>query len=167
MLILAATLRAGEPRQLEAFRFLIGAWVSTEGAGGNASPGSPTGNTVFSRGLLDRVIIRNSFAAYPAVAGKPAYRHEDLLVIFVEGDSTIKAEYFDNEGHSIHYTLESPAPGKAVFLSLNSPGVPRYRLTYALTSAGSLDGAFEIAPPGAGGNFAPYLKWTSKPDSAH
>ena len=158
LLCLIQPLSAGEPRGLEPFRFLIGIWRSS----GSGMPGGASGSAEFSRALMDRVIVRNSVAEYPPAAGKAAYRHEDLMVVYVDTDSTIKADYFDNEGHVIRYSVQSPAQGEAVFLSLSSPAAPRYRLTYSLTSSGTLDGKFEIAPPGGAENFATYLTWSSK-----
>jgi hypothetical protein len=48
-----------------------------------------------------------------------------------------------------------------VFLSDLVAKEPRYRLSYALGSDGSLDGTFEIAPPGQPEAFKPYLTWQS------
>ena len=46
-----------------------------------------------------KVLIRKSYAQYATS------RHEDLMVVYLEKD--LKAIYFDNEDHVIHYTVES------------------------------------------------------------
>ena len=58
-----------------------------------------------------------------------------------------EADYWDNEGHVIHYKIA--ADGKsAVFVSPEDAAGPRYRLTYVLTAANTVSIKFEIAPPG-------------------
>jgi hypothetical protein len=155
----AQPLSAGEPKGLDPFRFLIGMWQSS----GGGKPGEGSGTAEFSQGLGGRIITRKSFAEYPPSAGSPGYRHEDLMVMYISNDSSVNADYFDNEGHVIRYAVRSPAPGEAVFLSPASPAAPRYRLSYSLASEGSLNGKFEVAPPGHPDEFATYLTWSSKP----
>jgi hypothetical protein len=149
---------AEEPAQLVPFRFLVGEW---EGVGGGG-PGGGGGRAVFSRALQDRVLLRTSYAEYPAQGGRPAIRHDDLMVIYVDADSAVKADYYDNEGHVIRYSAHSPAGGQAVFLSQLLAAVPRYRLTYRLAADGTVGGEFEIAPPGKPEEFRSYLKWTTQ-----
>ena len=88
------------------------------------------------------------FSLRPELGGKVLVRrnlsgaHEDLMVIDPDG-----ADYWDNEGHVIHYTVT--ADGKsAVFLSKEDAPGPRYRLTYVSTGADTVSIKFEIAPPG-------------------
>jgi hypothetical protein len=83
------------------------------------------------------------------------------MVIYPDARGGIGADYFDSEGHRFHYVVTTPAPGRAVFVSDVVERSPRFRLTYSLGAAGTLRGAFEIAPPGKPGNFAPYLSWES------
>jgi hypothetical protein len=157
--VFAQPLSAAEPKGLEPIRFLIGVW----NASGGGTPGGASGTAEFSEGLAGRIIVRKSFAEYPPSAGKAGYRHEDLMVVYVNSDSTVRAEYFDNEGHVIRYAVHSPAPGSAVFLSAATAAEPRYRLSYSLSSDGTLNGTFEVAPPGHADAFATYLTWSSKP----
>jgi hypothetical protein len=139
LLLSCAGLSAAEP--LEGLQFLLGKWVAGSGA------------AEFTADLGGRVIVRRSFAAY----GSGAARHDDLLVIFAE-NAAPKAVYFDNEGHVIRYAIQTPAPNKAIFESEAGQPGPRYRLTYELKDT-RLDGAFEIAPPGAA--YKPYLTWST------
>jgi hypothetical protein len=148
---------AAEPTELEPLAFLVGEWSSPPGA-----PESGSGTAVFTRSLQDRVILRTSYAEYPAAAGKPKSRHDDLMVIYAVTGDGVRAEYFDNEGHVIRYAVRSPAPGEAVFVSDAQAGTPRFRLSYRLEATGVLKGEFAIAPPGAPEAFQPYLAWESR-----
>ena len=149
--------RAADPTTLAQVHFLLGTW---EGAGGG-KPGEGSGGTTFASMLQGSVILRTNFAEYPAAAGRPASRHDDLMVIYVEG-TEIKADYYDNEGHVVRYAVRSPASHEAVFLRDAAAPGPRFRLSYKLAPDGSLEGRFEIAPPGKPEAFGPYLAWTMK-----
>lgn len=152
-----STVVAAEPKELEPLAFLVGEWPSS----GTGQPGAATGRAVFTRALQDRVIVRTSYAEYPAAAGAGASRHDDLMVIYAAPGGGIRADYYDNEGHVIRYAVLCPARGQAVFLSEVVPGEPRFRLTYTLEASGTLKGEFAIAPPGAPDAFKPYLTWES------
>lgn len=156
LLIGASALRAAEPVELQPLAFLVGEWDSS-GAG---EPGTGVGAAVFRRGLQDGVILRTSFAEYPAAGGRPPSRHDDLMIIYVS-PAGVRADYYDSENHVIRYSVRSPAPGQAVFLSDPVAGQPTFRLTYKLTSNGTLDGEFEIADPGSS-EFKAYLTWHSR-----
>ena len=133
---------AAVPSELQPFAFLIGEWASS----GSGQPGSGVGTAVFSLSLQDQVILRTSYAEYPPTGGKPASRHDDLMVIYVS-PAGVRADYYDSEGHVIRYNVRSPAPDQAVFLSEPATGEPTFRLTYKLTSKDELDGEFEISAP--------------------
>ena len=153
-----ASAQTAVPRDLEPLGFLIGNW----GGAGSGQPGQAAGTAEFSRSLQDRVIVRTSFAEYPAAEGRPASRHDDLMIIYAGATGVLRADYWDNEGHLIRYAVHTPAPGKAVFLSDGVSGEPRYRLTYEIDPSGTLKGEFAIAPPGTPEAFKPYLNWTSR-----
>ncbi len=146
------------PNALEPLEFLLGEWV----AAGGGAPGAATGSATFARGLQDRVIVRTSYADYPATATKPAFRHDDLMIIHAAAGGGILADYYDSEGHVIRYVVSVPAPGEALFLSEASSDAPRFRLTYQRAPDGVLKGKFEIAPPGKPEGFSPYLSWESR-----
>jgi hypothetical protein len=147
---------AAEPAELQPLAFLIGEWT----ASGAGQPGTAAGAATFSRALQDRVIVRKSYAEYPAAAGKPASRHDDMMIIYA-GSGGLRADYYDNEGHTIRYAVQAPAAGEAVLLSDASSAEPRFRLSYKLEADGVLKGEFAIAPPGAPEAFKPYLTWNS------
>jgi hypothetical protein len=114
---------AAGPAELEPLSFLLGEWPST----GTGKPGEGTGTAVFSRSLQDRVILRSSYAEYPASEGKPKSRHDDLMIIYAVPGAGVRADFYDNEGHAIRYAVQSPAPGEAVLVSDATSGQPRFR----------------------------------------
>jgi hypothetical protein len=141
--------------------FLLGAW---EASGGGA-PGSGAGTTTFERRVGNKLIVRTNHADYPATKDRPASSHDDLMVIYASPDGEMHADYYDNEGHVIRYSVDAK-DGTAVFTSDPSPGVPRFRLTYKPAYAGIVGGEFEIASPGEPEAFKSYLTWTMKHPAA-
>jgi hypothetical protein len=144
------------PAALEPLTFLLGEWETPGQAGG------PNGRAVFATSLQNTIIIRTSFAEYPASADRPASRHDDLMVIYVASRGGVRADYYDNEGHLIRYSVTSPRAGEASFISEPVAGQPRFRLTYRLRADGVLAGEFAMAPPGQPDAFASYLAWESR-----
>ncbi len=78
------------------------------------------------------------------------------MVIYREDTRTV-ADYWDNEGHIIHYDVVV-FPGKLVFTSSSAQAGPRFRLTYAKTGEDALKITFEIATPDAPGAFKTYIE---------
>jgi hypothetical protein len=149
---------AAGPAELDPLAFLIGEWP----ASGTGQPGQGTGSTTFARSLQDKVIVRTNHADYPAQGGKPASRHDDLMVIYAApGGGGARADYYDSEGHVIRYAVQTPDANQAVFTSDATAGAPRFRLTYKLEGS-VLKGTFEIAGPDAPDAFKPYLSWESR-----
>jgi hypothetical protein len=149
---------ASLPPALAPLEFLLGDW---EGGGGG-TPGQSQGGTSFAPGLQDRVLIRTNFALTAATATAPASRHDDLMIIYADERGAIRADYYDNEGHVIRYTVSVPHPGQAVFTSDATAAGPQYRLTYDARPSGIVSGTFAIAPPGKAGAFTLYLTWEMK-----
>ncbi|HVO82642.1 MAG TPA: hypothetical protein VMT28_18075 [Terriglobales bacterium] len=135
------------------WRFLAGEWVG-EGGGG---PGQGRGGFSFQFDLGEKILVRRNYADYPPTNGKPAYHHHDLTILYPE-NGAIKADFFDSEGHVIHYTATASPDGKTLmWLSEAAPGTPRYRFTYRKTGADTLSLKFEIAPPEKPEAFATYI----------
>lgn len=152
--ILAASL----PPALGPLEFLLGDWDG----GGGGTPGRSQGGTSFAPSLQDRVLIRTNFAVTAATGPAPASRHDDLMIIYADEGGAVRADYYDNEGHVIRYTVTTPRPGQAVFTSDATTTGPQYRLTYSAGPSGIVSGAFAVAPPGKPGAFTPYLTWEMK-----
>lgn len=156
--LLAAPAQGAIPKPLLPLSFLVGKWV----AGANTGAyGQGAGGCEFKLSLQDQVIVRTNHAEYPASEKTPAVKHDDLMVIYAAGTGA-EAQYYDNEGHVIHYAITVPGPGQAVFLSDLATDAPRYRLTYTLRGDGMLGGEFEVAPPGKPDAFTRYLAWESR-----
>jgi hypothetical protein len=139
-------------------QFLVGHWTG-EGTG---QPGNGSGAFSFAPDLAGHVLVRKSFAEYPAADGKPAFRHDDLTIVYRDETSHgLQAIYFDSEGHVIRYTV-SPAGGGVVFLSDGAASQMRYRMTYTPAGKDSLKIKFEIAPPGQ--EFTTYIEAGARRD---
>jgi hypothetical protein len=152
-----STVHSAEKGALDSLSFLLGDWKSD----GGGKPGAAGGGFAFSRRLQNRVIVRTSHAGYPAQQGRPAYVHDDLMVLYATETGGIKADYYDSEGHVIRYA-GTAAGGELRLTSEAEAGGPRFRLTYKLGPDGALAGRFEIAPPGKSDAFSPYLQWTAR-----
>jgi hypothetical protein len=156
LLPLAASQQSRPTLDWQPLSWLIGDWTGA----GTFGPGKGSGSFSFQPDLQGKILVRKSFAEYPATAGKPAYRHDDLTVVFREGAS-FKAIYFDNEEHVIRYAIDvSPDADTVVFVSDATAGMARFRLTYHRTGATALAGKFEVASPGK--PFATYLEWKAQ-----
>jgi len=140
--------------------FLIGSWSSPV----SGQPGEGVSGTATFYYSLDRkIIIRNSRAEFAPEPGEGrGLVHEDLLVIYQQpGESRLRAIYFDNESHIIHYILSFPEKQRAViFDSEATAASPRARLVYEEASDGSLVTEFFVAPPG--GELVSHVKGTVK-----
>src|SRR5882724_5087765 len=120
-------------------QFLVGSWAGE----GRGEPGRGSGSFSFTPDLQGKILVRKSFAGYPAANGKPAYRHDDLMIVYRDGPSRrLRAIYFDNEEHAIQYSIQ-PSEGGAVFESDGPRDLPRFRLTYTRAGSGALKLKFE------------------------
>jgi len=137
------------------WRFLVGDWVG-EGSGG---PGEGSGFFSFRLELDGKVLVRRNHSEYPAIPGRPATVHDDLMVIYPdERRGGFAAIYFDNEGHVIRYVAELATDGTRIaFLSEAAPATPGFRLIYSKLPSDAVGITFEIAPPGGPGVFKTYL----------
>jgi hypothetical protein len=133
-------------------QFLVGNW--TGDGGGQLGQGS--GAFSFSPDLQGKILVRKNFAEYPAANGKPAFRHDDLMILYRdETTHGLRATYFDSEEHVISYAVK-PVEGGVVFVSEGAPSTTRFRMTYTSTGKDTLKIKFETAAPGK--EFAPYIE---------
>lgn len=138
---------------------MIGTWEART-QGGSASAVS-VGAYAFQLELGNHVLARHSSNA--ACQGPADFNcdHGDLLYIYRDSpDQPLKAIYFDNEGHVIHYDVTTPAPNNATLLSAPSQQGPQYRLIYELKGKVML-GRFQLRMPGQS-DFRSYLEWAGE-----
>jgi hypothetical protein len=140
-------------------RFLLGSWEAK--ATGGMAQAQASAAYAFRLELRDHVLARHSSGG--ACIGLEDFdcQHVDLLYVYPAGNGqTLEANYFDNEGHVIHYDVSTPKPGTVVFLSdASQPGL-QFRLSYELVE-GVMTGKFQIQMPGQT-EFASYLAWSGK-----
>jgi hypothetical protein len=151
-LLITATVMSGgvggaENGGLSALKFLEGKWVGE----GSSEAGKGGGYATFEEDLQGKVMVRRNHAEYPAAEGRPAYVHDDLMVIYPDtGTKGLRAFYTDNEGHVIHYSVSVSADGNVVTLLGDADGsAPRYRLSYTTSAADKMSILLEMAQ-GAG-----------------
>ncbi len=135
LLLLAVPLLAQNPPAVtdswKALSFLEGTWDAK--AQGNAGA-SATGTYTFRRELRNHILARHS-DSNSACKGPATFdcEHGDLLYVYEDAPGQpLKAIYFDNEGHVIHYDVSTPHPAMTVFLSESSRPGPQFRLVYEL-----------------------------------
>ena len=142
----AAAQQTKAPDVWAPYKFLVGNWT----AEGHGEPGEGKGAFSFQLELQGKILVRKNHLSFPATQQRPAFTHEDLLVVYRDADKTPnQAIYFDSEGFVIHYTATFSEDGKVLtFLSNAMPNAPRQRLTYVRNGDGTIKVKFELAPPG-------------------
>ncbi len=168
VLLLPAYLSAQQSKDVgnwDSWRFLVGEWT----AQGRGEPGHGTGTFSFHFALQGKILVRKNRADYPATKDRPAYSHEDLMVICpeAEGQAT-RAIYFDSEGHVIYYVARFSEDKKTLtFLSDLVSSAPRFRLTYTKAKNETLILKFEITPPGRPDSFSTYVEGVARRTQEH
>jgi hypothetical protein len=142
------------------YGFLLGEWVGE----GEGEPGKASGQFTFLTELDGKVLVRKHRAEVPAAGGRPAQKHEDLLIVYRGADGKrTKAILFDNEEHVIQYSVSLTEDKKSlVFVSDPDPSTPRFRLTYTKGKDESLKIKFEFAPPGKPDEFKTYVEGSAR-----
>jgi hypothetical protein len=156
MLALACNSFAQQKSTWANWAWLMGTWKG-EGSG---QPGQGSGIFSFTPDLDKKILVRKSHSEYPAKESKPAVLHDDLMIVYLdfEGNPS-KAIYFDNEGHTINYTINY-LDKTIVLTSSKIPHVPVFRLTYALLDAETVNTKFEMSQDGE--SFSTYIEGKSK-----
>jgi hypothetical protein len=143
----------------DTWRFLLGEWT----AEGGGDPEQGTGTFSFKLDLQGKVPVRRNRADFPATKDRPAYSHEDPMVIYQEEGHRTRAIYFDNEGHVIHYNASfSDDRNNLTFVSDPVATTPRFRLTYTRGRNATLTVKFESAPSGKPDSFSTYLEGVAR-----
>lgn len=136
--------------------WLTGTW---KGEGGG-QPGQSTGVFSFTPDLGNKILVRKAHSEYPAQGNKPAFVHDDLLIVYMDiSGNPSKAIYFDNEGHTINYSV-SYTDNSIVMLSDKAPNMPAFRLSYISIDKQTVNTKFEMAQDGT--TFITYVEGKSK-----
>ncbi len=135
---------------------LIGEWVG-EGSG---TPGHGEGTFSFKLDLDQKILVRKSHSEYPGRGNNSELVHNDLMIVYPDySGNPAKAIYFDNEGHTISYTVTYPE--KAIVLTGEKiPGVPVFRLTYTFPGTDIVNTKFEMSKDGE--KFTTYIEGNSR-----
>jgi hypothetical protein len=140
----------------EKWTWLTGNWVG-EGSG---QPGQGGGTFTFHFELNNNILVRRSHSEYPAKDNKPKIIHDDLMIVYLDyTKNPAKAIYFDNEGHTINYSI-TYSDKSIVLTSEKIPNVPVFRLSYSALDNGMINTKFEMSQDGE--TFMNYLEGKSK-----
>jgi hypothetical protein len=143
--------------QWSGLSFLEGAWDAK--TLGGTSGADASGSYTFRQELSGHILARH--ASNAGCKGPDGFDcdHGDLLYVYRDPPGqALKAIYFDNEGHVIHYSVSTPAPNTAVFIAdAPAPG-PDIRLVYEL-KGGVMFGKFQMRTPGKT-EWTSYLEWS-------
>ena len=168
-LSLSAQSPATPANPLDSLHFLLGTWSAKTTAPDGSSAAAVSGTYTFRTDLNGHAIERTSSADSCKAPTSFDCDHHDRLTIFTDPNglssvhrATLFAFYLDNEGHVIYYTVSTPDPHTAIFLSQSAPSTPKFRLIYHLEGDGPkavMSGKFQYAAPGSD-EYHSYLEWT-------
>ncbi len=150
--------RADQANPWAALNFLQGTWAAN--VDGGSAGASSRGLYAFEYELKQHVLSRVSKSPV-SCEGPTTFdcEHSDLLYIYQDADGQpLKAIYFDNEGHVIHYNVTTPDATTVVFLSDASGAGPQFRLTYQRKNL-TMYGKFQMRMPGQD-EWKSYLEWS-------
>ena len=144
------------PARWSAWDWIAGSWAG-EGGG---QPGQGSGTFSFSFDLDSNILVRKSHSEYPASAGKQEVIHDDLMIIYIDpGEVPFKAVYFDNEGHTIFYSVTF-RENTIILTSEKTVNAPIFRLIYERIDNETVNTRFEMSQDGV--KFMPYVEGESK-----
>jgi hypothetical protein len=137
--------------------FLLGEWTWV----GVGQPGQAKGVCTFRPELDGTVLMRKTHLDYAATKERAGFAHDDLLYVYHDPeDTSLRAIFFDGEGHVIRYRVTVASGGDSVeFLSDAAPAGTRCRLTYRTAGADSVTEQFAIAPAGKPNDFSTYVEF--------
>jgi hypothetical protein len=138
--------------------FLLGTW---EAKTTNNPAITAAGTYTFRAELKGHILARYSAQNSAACKGPADFdcNHGDLLYIYTDAPGQpLRAIYFDNEGHVIHYNVSAPNSTTAEFLSDAAQPGPQFRLIYQLKDS-IMSGKFQIRMPGQQ-DWKSYLEWS-------
>ena len=138
--------------------YLMGDWIGE----GDGATGKGSGEFSFHFDLDKNILVRKNHSQYAGEKGKPA-THDDMMIIYPSAAGVPDhAIYFDNEGHTINYTIPFTNENKTiVFTSEKKPGAVTFRLSYIFSDASYVTIKFEVATPNNPDTFRNYISGTA------
>jgi hypothetical protein len=156
VLLMALTCQSQTTGRWEKWQWLTGTWKG-EGSG---QPGQGEGFFTFSYDLDQNIMVRKSHSEYDSPGKISKSVHEDLMIVYPSTvNKSLKAIYFDNEGHVIDYQV-SYSDSSIVFTSPKTGNMPIFRLTYTPLETNTVDTKFEMSQDGV--NFTTYIEGKSR-----
>lgn len=152
----AQTVPSSAPNPWKALSFLEGTWEAKTQSG----PAAASGSYTFQLELDKHILARHS-TTDPGCKGPASYdcAHGDLLYVYEDAPGQqLKAIYFDNEGHVLHYNVSTPDATTAVFLTDPAASGPQFKLVYELKGQ-VMTGKFQMKMPGQA-DWKSYLEWS-------
>ncbi len=147
---------AQQKTNFDQWNSLIGEWQGS----GNGQPGQGGGSFSLALNLNQKILLRKSHSEYASADNKPKVIHDDLMIVYCDmTGNPSKAIYFDNEGHTINYSIVY-ADKSIVLTSEKSANTPLFRLTYTLLEDEMLNTKFEMSNDGE--KFITYIEGKSK-----
>jgi hypothetical protein len=141
----------------KALAFLEGTWDAHAQAG--SAGAQSNGTYTFKPELKHHVLVRHSDSAACKGPARFDCEHSDVLYVYQDAENQpLKAIYFDNEGHVIHYAVSTPNSSTAMLVSDASPSGPQFRLVYELKDS-VMWGKFQMRMPGET-EWKSYLEWS-------
>jgi len=155
LVFIAATSFSQNAPKWEKWNDLIGNWTGE----GNGKPGQGSGLVSFSFDLDQKILVRKNHVEFPATATTPKVVHDDLMIVYPDySGQPSSAIYFDNEGHTINYTVANTADS-IILTSVPMKDMPVFRLTYTWLGQGLVNTKFEMSQDGK--NFMTYVEGKS------
>ena len=142
---------------LQPLAFLVGNWEAKTPQNGAVQS---AGTYAFQPELNNHVLARHTVSK-AGCKGPATFdcEHTDLLYVFQDAPGEpLKAIYFDNEGHVLHYAVTTPDATTAVFLTDPAAPGPQFKLVYELKAA-VMTGKFQMKMPGQT-EWKSYLEWS-------
>jgi len=135
-------------------------WLTGEWQGeGSGIPGEGSGTFSFSFDLDSNILVRRSHSDYSAGDFKRRIIRDDMMIIYLTNGQPDNAIFFDNEGHTIKYTI-TYNDNSIVLSSEPDPKSPAFRLTYEKTDSSDVNTRFEMSRDGI--NYISYVEGISK-----
>ena len=135
-------------------------WLTGEWQGeGSGIPGEGSGTFSFTFDLDSNILVRRSHSDYSSGDFKRRIIRDDIMIIYLTNGQPDNAIFFDNEGHTIKYTI-TYNDNSIVLTSEPAPKSPAFRLIYEKINSSSVNTRFEMSRDGV--SFISYVEGISK-----